>query len=233
MVLAALLLPHLARAAAEDKPITLAPDKPVEAAPAADTTKVAKTKKVKGAKAPKAPEKSLEEQRAEDGLWTKHTNWLSLRAGYAKATGDFAGDGVAGYGIAFQHMLTNRMAIGGAVHHEWLGHLGPASEIAVPFTLELTRHFRWSNTMRPYAGFGAGYYFHKYYRTAGDYTGSPGTGYHVVFGGNVPVDDHHLIGLDARMSFLSTTKDAVNPVFGTSKGTEVLWSIKLNYAFAY
>jgi hypothetical protein len=218
---------------AEDKgPVTLAPDKPA-AAPAATPAPATAAAKKKGPKAPKPPEPSLEEQRAADGLWAKRTSWLSLRAGYAKATGNFAGDGVAGYGMAYQHMLTNRWGFGGSVHHELLGHLGSASEIAVPFTLELTRHFKWQGAMRPYAGFGAGYWFHKYYRTGGTSTGSPARGIHFSLGGNMPLDERHLLGIDARMAFLSVTKDAVNPVFGKADPTETVWSIKLNWAFAY
>jgi hypothetical protein len=174
----------------------------------------------------KAPEKSMDEQRAEDGPWAKGTNWLSFRAGYAKASGDFSGDGLVGYGIAFQRMMTSRWSFGGSVQHDLLGHLGAAYE------LEVARHFKWQTGMRPYVGLGAGYYFHKFYRTGGD-MGSPGEGLYVNFGTNLPVDSRHLLGLDTRVSFVQTTKDAVNPVFGTQNSSEVLWSAKLNWAFTY
>jgi hypothetical protein len=51
-------------------------------------------------------------------------------------------------------------------------------------------------------GLGGGYYFHKYYRTAPDYTGAPGAGYFISLGTNLPLDDRHLIGLDTRVSFV-------------------------------
>lgn len=203
-------------------------------APASTPAATPKTPKpARTPRPPKPPEKSMEEQRAEDGLWAKHTSWLSLRAGYAKASGEFAGDGLVGYGIAYQHMLTRHYAIGGSVQHDLLGHLGSSYEVSVPFALELTRHFRWKTQMRPYVGLGGGYYFHKYYRTASNYTGSPGRGVYVNLGTNVPLDSRHLLGLDTRVSFVQTTEGVVNPVFGAQKSSETLWSVKLNWAFGY
>ncbi len=190
-------------------------------------------KPAKPAKPPRPPEKSYDEQFAQDGLWTKRTSWLSFRAGYAKGTGDFAGDGLVGYGIAYQRMIGGGWSVGGAVQHDLLGHLGTSYEISVPFTLELARHFRWQTVMRPYVGIGGGYYFHKYYRTPGDYTGSPGAGMYVNFGTNLPVAPRNLLGIDTRVSFMQTTEGAVNPVFGEQKSSETLWSVKLNWAFAY
>ena len=207
---------------------------PATAAPGAKPAATPKAAKPpKSPKPPKPPEKSLEEQRADDGLWARHTNWLPLRAGYAKATGDFAGDGLVGYGMAFQRMLSTRWSFGGSVQHDLVGHLGNAYEISVPFAVELTRHFKWHTAMRPYVGIGTGYYFHKYYRTAGENTGSPGRGTYFNLGTNVPIDQRHLLGVDTRVSFVQTTAGVVNPVFGTQKASETLWSIKLNWAFAY
>jgi hypothetical protein len=181
----------------------------------------------------KPPEMSYEQQRAVDGLWAKRTSWLSFRAGYAKASGELAGDGLVGYGIAYQRMLTSRYSFGGSVQHDLVGHLGSSYEVSVPFALELTRHYKWKTAMRPYIGLGGGYYFHKYYRTAGDYTGSPGRGLYVNFGTNVPVDSRHLLGLDTRVSFVKTTEGEINPVFGPQKSSQTLWSVKLNWAFGY
>ena len=213
--------------AADPAPTTLAGQKP-QAQPAAakPAPKVRAPKPVK-------PEKSIEEQRAADGLWMKRSNWLSVRAGYAKATGSYAGGGLVGYGIAYQRMLTPRWAVGGAVQHDALGHLGRAVEISVPFTLEVSRHFNWHTAMRPYLGVGGGYYWHKYYRTGTHYTGRPGAGQYLNFGANMPLNDRHLLGIDSRVSFVETPEGAVNPVFGTEKASQTLWSVKLNWAFAY
>ena len=195
--------------------------------------KVRKPAKPKAAPRQKAPEKSLAEQRAEDGPWMKGTNWLSFRAGYAKAAEANAGDGLLGYGLAYQHMMKRQWGVGFSIQHDVLGHLANATEVSVPFTAEITRHFRWKTVVRPYVGMGGGYYFHKYYRTGGEYTGAPGAGYFLAGGFNLPTDDRHLLGLDARMSFFKGREGVMNPVFGPEKGSEVMWSIKLNWAIAY
>ena len=190
-------------------------------------------KPVKAPKPPKPPEESYEEQHAKYGPWAKGTNWLSFRAGYAKATGPSAGDGLGGYGVAYQHMLSRKWAFGASVQHDLVGHLADSYEVSVPFTAEFTRHFAWKTAIHPYLGLGGGYYFHKYTRTIGDYTGVPGGGWHLNGGFNLPVDDRHLLGLDARVSFVTTRVGVVNPVFGAEKAGETLWSVKLNWALAY
>lgn len=194
--------------------------------------------KSKAAKAPKEKkakpvEKSMEEQKKEDGLWARRTNWISFRAGYAKAAGKFSGDAVGGYGVAYQRMLDRKWAFGGSVSHDVLGHLANSYEIAVPMTLELTRHSRWKTAFHPYIGVGAGYYFHKYYRTAADYTGAPALGYSLALGGNLPLDDKHLLGVDARLHSIRGREGVVNPVFGAEKSTQALWTVKLNWSMAY
>lgn len=209
-----------------------AEDAPKTAAAPAATAKVAKEKAPKQAKA-KPAEKSIEEQRKEDGLWTRRTNWISLRAGYAKGVGKTAGDAVGGYGIAYQRMLDRDWSLGGSVQHDILGHLANAYEVAVPMTLELSRHYHWKTALRPYLGVGLGYYFHKYYRTSDDYTGAPGLGYSLAAGANLPLDDKHLLGIDARVHMLKGRDGVVNPVFGIEESTETLWTVKLNWAMAY
>ncbi len=226
-LMAATVLAATPAKAADPAPTTLAGQKP-QAQPAAAKP----APKVRAPK-PAKPEKSIEEQRAADGLWMKRSNWLSFRAGYAKAAGQFSGGGLVGYGIAYQRMLTPRWGFGGAVHHDALGHLGSAVELSVPFTLELNRHFNWHTAMRPYLGAGAGYYWHKYYRTGAEYTGRPGFGSYLNFGTNLPLNERHLLGLDTRVSHVQTSKGSVNPVFGTEKSGETLWSVKLNWAFVY
>ena len=215
------------KAIAEAKAATTAPAK------AAKQPKAEKAPKVKGTPKLKAPEKSLEEQKAEDGLWAKRTNWVSLRAGYAKNSNANAGDGLFGYGVAYQRMISRQWSFGASVQHDILGQLAVASEVTVPFTVELQRHYKWTTVMRPYVGFGGGYYFHKYYRTGDSYGGSPGAGFFLDGGTNLPIDDNHLIGLDTRISFVNGRDGVTNPVFGTEKAKQVFWSIKLNWALAY
>lgn len=206
---------------------------PADTAKAAATTKPAKAPKVAKPRKERAPEPSFEEAKALDGLWAKRTNWISLRAGYAKRTGPHSGDGLGGYGIAWQRMMSRRTAFGVAVHHEILGHLNRSTEISVPFTAEFTRQIKWNTALRPYVGIGGGYYFHKYYRSGPDYGGSPRAGWFVNFGANAPIEAHRLLGVDARVSFLPGRTGVVNPVFGQERTTETEWSIKLNWALAY
>ena len=207
--------------------------KAAAAAPAQTAAKAPKPPKVKAAPKPKEPEKSWDEQKAEDGPWAKRTNWVSFRAGYAKNSNVNAGDGMFGYGMAYQRMISKRWSFGASVQHDILGQLGVASEIAVPFTLEMQRHFKWTTAMRPYVGFGGGYYFHKYYRTGDSYGGAPGSGVFIDGGTNVPIDGNHLLGLDTRISFVSGRTGVTNPVFGAEKATQVFYSVKLNWALAY
>lgn len=206
-----------------------APAKPAAAAAA----KPAKPKKAKTPKPPKPAEKSYEQQRAEDGLWAKRTNWISMRAGYAKSTAKGAGDGLVGYGVGYHRMLNRNWSFGGSVNHDVLGHFDNAYEAAVPFTADLTRHFKWKTVVRPYIGMGGGYYFHKYYRTGTDYTGAPGSGYYFAFGANLPLDDRHLLGLDTRISSVAGRSGVKNPVFGDEQASETMWTVKINWALAY
>jgi hypothetical protein len=222
-------------AKADKKAKTEAKAAPAKAAdaPKPKVASAPKAPKVKEAPKPKAPEKSYEEQKAEDGMWAKRTNWVSFRAGYAKNSNVNAGDGMFGYGVAYQRMISKKWSFGGSVQHDILGQLGVASEIAVPFTLEMQRHYKWHTAMRPYLGFGGGYYFHKYYRTGDSYGGAPGSGFFIDGGTNVPLDGNHLIGLDTRVSFVNGRTGIVNPVFGGEKATQIFYSIKLNWALAY
>ena len=179
-------------------------------------------------------EKSYEERRAEDGPWAKGANWLQFGAGYARSGGKNAGDALGGYGVAYHHMLSNKWSFGAAIRHEILGHLGPSYEMSVPFTAEFVRHYKWRTVMRPYLGLGGGYYFHKYYRTGADYTGAPGGGWHMCAGTNLPIDDRHMLGLDARVGFVAGRGGTVvNPVFGPEADTQTQWSIKVNWALVH
>ena len=210
------------------------------AAPAlAQTAATADTSKAKAAAKPAKPAKpskpklSLEEDRKLNGPWTRGTNWISLRAGYAKLTTETAGDGFVGYGVAFQHNMTSKYGFVAAVHHEILGTQYNAKEISVPMTVGFVRHLNWKTAVRPYLGIGAGYYFHKYYRTGDDYGGSPASGWYLNGGWNLPLDQRRLLGMDARVSLVDGRGGVVNPVFGEENETETQWSVKLNWSMAY
>lgn len=205
----------------------------VGAAAAAETPQAAAGDSAKAVK-PARVEKSYEERRAADGPWAKGADWLQFGAGYARAGGKNAGDGLGGYGLAYHHMISDKWSFGAAIRHEILGHLGPSYEISVPFTAEFARHFKWKTVMRPYLGVGGGYYFHKYYRTASDDTGAPGAGWHLCMGTNLPIDDRHVLGVDARAGFVEGRGNGVvNPVFGPEGASMTQWSIKVNWAIVH
>lgn len=82
-------------------------------------------------------------------------------------------------------------------------------------------------------GIGAGYFFHKYYRTGPDYGGSAASGLCLSTGANLPLDDRHLLGLDVRLSLVDGRGGPTNPVFGRENENELQWSAKLNWALAY
>lgn len=197
----------------------------------ADSASTEATEATEAAKA-KPAEKSFEEQKKEDGLWVKRGNWIGVRAGYAKRGGGNSGDGLFGYGISYQRMLTRVYSLNAAVQHDVIGHLGNALEYDIPMTLEFQRHFGRSLSLRPFIGLGAGYHWRKFYRTAGDYGGAPVSGWHVSIGANAPLDDKHVLGFETRVAVVPG-RGTVNPVFGSDSDQSMLWSAKLTWALGY
>lgn len=218
-------------ASAADAPQAETVKKENKAEPAAAKAKPAKAPKAPKAAKPKEALKPYAERRVTDGPWAEDADWMSFSAGYARAGGKNAGDAAGGYGIGYQHMINTRWSFGAQVRHEVLGHLDRAIEVSVPMTAEFTRHFKWKTAIRPYLGIGGGYYFQKSYRSGSDYTGAPGGGWHVSTGANLPLDDRHVLGLDARAGFIKGRDEVVvNPVFGPEKSTITQWSFKLTWA---
>jgi len=160
--------------------------------------------------------------------WAAEQNWISVRAGYAKASVKAAADGLGGFGFGFNHFRNSKWAFGAYAHYEVLGRFGPAQEIEVPLTAEVTRHFKWTTPARPYLGLGTGAFFHKTYRT-GDDGSDTRTGYYVVGGMNAPISDHSLFGLDLR-AIVETSARSTNPVFPNSSANAIHWSVKLDYS---
>ena len=198
-----------------------------------DSAKAEKAPKPAKVKKTKPAEKSWEEQKKADGVWAKRTNWLSFGAGYAKRTGDISGDGLGGYGIGYRHMMSRKYSFDAAISHDILGHLGAHYDIAVPFTVGLTRHFKWNTPLRPFFGMGGGYYYRKMYRTPPDYNSAPVSGFYAAVGANSPLESGHVLGFETRMSIVDGRDGVVNPVFGPAGKSETLWTIKLNWALAY
>jgi hypothetical protein len=193
-------------------------------------------------------------------LLARGSQWMSVRAGYAKATGDAAPGGLAGGGFGYRRFVLDRWAAAGFVHYDLLGRFADATEISVPLTLEVTRHSRWGAAAYPYVGVGAGAFYHKRYRTGADESGfTPGR--YVTCGLDIPVRRQGLLGLDVRMA--SVDRLDANPAFSGPDGSRLkiddllvdlkgpasstmpllfnasqpksrtLWSVKLDYSIAY
>lgn len=206
-----------------------------EAPPAtpADTAAVPAPSSGKAPKKAKTPEKPYAERWAEDGIHAKGANWVSLRLGYAKRIGDRAGQGLVGYGVGWQHMLSRRWAFAAGVSHDVVGHFAQHVDVAVPFTAELQRHFGWKSSARPYVGVGGGYYFRKYYRTAAEYNTQTAGGMHVSVGIAARVGDHNALGIEARGARVQSKQGVTNPTFGTSEDSETLWTVKGTWSLVY
>jgi hypothetical protein len=222
------LTPAPARAQADTKPAAPAPAttaKPAEAAKAAEPA-------AKPAP-PKSPEPSPAAQQKVDGVYTKHSNWLSFRFGYAKRTGDLNGDGYVGYGIGYTRMISSKYAFAAGVGHDIVGHFGPQIDIAVPFVAEFQRHYKWNSSVRPFVGLGGGYYFRKYYRTGTEYNTTTTGGPHLSFGFTSALDAKHVIGLETRVARIGGRPGITNPTFGPEKDHETIWTIKVSWALVY
>src|SRR5947207_2360434 len=139
-------------------------------------------------------------------------------------------------------------SLGAYVHHELLGKLGAATEVEVPVTVEMLRHYQWKTALRPYLGLGAGGFYRKTYRTGSDIR-SINPGVYVALGANAPIQKGQLLGFDVRIIRLNTENDPVNPVFGAggSKSRHqaplpsgrprnpgaLHWSAKINFTMTY
>jgi len=207
--------------------LTPAPSRAQAEAKPAAAPKPAKVKK------DRAPEKSLEEQRKEDGVYTKGSNWMSMRFGWAKRTGELAGNGFVGYGVGYQHMMSRKFAFAAGAGHDVVGHFGSQVDVAVPFTAEFQRHFKWNTAVRPYVGIGGGFYLRKAYRTGTEYTTTTTGGPHFTLGFTSALDAKHIIGLETRIAKVQGHTGVVNPTFGPGQSTESLWTIKASWSLAY
>jgi len=226
----------MARAADSTTPAASAPAaKPAATVPA--TPAPAAPKAPKHAKPPAPPPTGI------GAPWGVGRHWMSFRIGNAKSNEEDAATGSIGGGIGFARMLSGKVwklnllskfSLGGSIELNHLGSFGAASEIEVPATLDLTRHFRMgSDYFRPYLGFGAGAYYRKLYRTGDDFAETK-PGYFVTTGVNLPLDPRHVIGVDLRFSHVNSINGPNgNPVFGPGSDSAVHWGIKFAYAFVY
>ena len=210
-----------------DQPV---PVPPPTAAPGA-TTKPAKG--AKKAKAPKAP-KTRHAHKPEDGPWDTGALWVTLRAGYNRATYSTAGDGNVGWNFGATRMINTGWSLSGWSGRDVLGKFGNAAELQIPFILEVDRHLKWGGTFRPYYGFGGGAYYHKFSNTTTDHSDVRGGGF-VSAGGNAVVSPHNFVGLDARFTVTSARggKPPENAVFGPQEQSTSSFSVKLGWSVTY
>lgn len=191
-----------------------------------------------------------------DPVLQRGSQWMSVRAGYVKATGDVAPNGLLGGGFGYRRFVLDKWSVGAFAHYELLGRFGKASEIEVPLTIEVLRHSRWGAAVYPYAGIGAGAFYHKLYRTGADWAGfRPGR--YLVFGAQTPVQKNAMLGLDVRLAQVDRldanpafpgppdgrpkvddllTDSARGPVimFANEEGKmRSVWSIKFDYTLTY
>jgi len=188
------------------------------------------------------------------------SQWMSVRAGYAKASGEQAPNGLVGGGFGYRRFVLDKWSVAGYAHYDLLGRFGDAAEIQIPITLEATRHSRWGAAVYPYVGIGAGAFYHKRYRTGADDSGfTPGR--FLTCGMHLPVRRQGLLGLDVRMA--TVDKLDANPAFPgpdggrqkledllidlnvptspdmpllfaqTESKSRTLWSVKLDYSITY
>lgn len=193
--------------------------------------------------------------RADVDPWATGSNWLYLRGGYAKSGANDAGNGGAGYGFGFRHMLsTTRVdrwgafgvrplgflhwtllkhwSFGGFVEYDVLGRYGNASEIEVPMAVDLTRHVMWKGAAKPYFSLGMGTFHRKTYRTGTDLSHTAVAGF-VSTGFDARIASNQMLGVDARLARVPSENSPPNPVFGGGTSEATHWSVKLSYSVTY
>ena len=186
-------------------------------------------------RAARAVKQAKQEKKADiDSLaaWNTGKSWIMVRGGYAKSGETNAGGGAVGAALGYQQFLNARWAVGVIAQGDLLGKFGGAAEIEYPFTLELTRHYRWKTAVRPYLGVGGGAYYHKYFRSGNDVV-KLHSGAYLVGGFNTPIGKRSILGIDGRMQYVSGDPLVTNPVFGNEDVQLMHYSLKLGWSVAY
>jgi hypothetical protein len=193
--------------------------------------------------------------RADVDPWTAGSNWLYLRAGYAKSGAEGAGDGGGGFGFGFRHMLSSsrvndwtvfgvhplpfvhwslfkHWSFGGFAEYDVISSYGAAKEIEIPVALDMTRHIMLKGEVKPYFSLGFGPFYRKTYGTSADFGRVAVSGY-VAGGFDARVAPGQLLGIDARLARVDSENTPPNPVFGPGQNEASHWSVKLVYSLAY
>ncbi len=168
-----------------------------------------------------------------EGMWSKGSQWISLKAGYAKSSVRDAADGNVGFGVGYTRFFFPNWALGLQVHYEVLGRYSGPAEVEMPITVEAARHFNWPTQAKPYAGWGGGIFLHEYKFTQPGEESERDTrpGGYLLGGINVPVTLHSLLGVEGRM-VVEMGAENDNPVFPSVDDRAIHWSVKLDYSLA-
>jgi outer membrane protein W len=193
--------------------------------------------------------------RADDDPWNVGSNWMFVRAGFARSSADGAGNAGAGYGIGFRHVLKpsrvnewkvigikplgflhwtffKDWSVGGFVEYNVLGRYGSAADIEVPAAIEMTRYIKWKSAAKPYVTLGVGPHYRKMYNTGSDFSIVRTSGF-VATGFDAPVTSNQMLGFDVRLARVQSENKPVNPVFGSGAFESSHWSLKLTYSIVY
>ncbi len=164
-------------------------------------------------------------------MYARGTQWVSLKAGYAKAAVEDAADGNLGFGVAYTYFLGRKWSVGLAGHYEVLGRYQGPAEVEIPVTVETAYHFKWPTQASPYLGAGTGPFFHSY-KFTGDDSQETRWSHYVLGGMNFPITSRALVGADLRMVIQSGAKSD-NPWFPSPDNTVIHWSAKVGYSYGF
>jgi hypothetical protein len=165
--------------------------------------------------------------RAQDDPWGAGAQWATAKAGYAKAAGKSAADGNVGFGLAYSRFFVDQISLGMAVHYEVLGRYSGPAEVEIPVTAEVAYHLKMARDAKPYFGLGWGLFFHRYMNTPEDESETR-PGFFATTGVNALLDEHSLIGVDARLVVQGGAMTE-NPVFPFDDTRNIHWSVKVAY----
>ena len=160
--------------------------------------------------------------------WSAESRWASVRIGSTGSGAQFAPPGSVGIGFGYTFFLGNQVAASGTAGYDVLGRFGDATEIEMPFTVDFTKHFKFSESGRPYLGGGLGVVYHKLYRTGDDSSDFRQLIYMAV-GGNAALDELNLLGLDFRYTLEQNTR-SINNTFPNPHAATSHWSLKFSYS---
>jgi hypothetical protein len=166
--------------------------------------------------------------RAAGDPWSAESRWASVRIGSTSSGAQFAPPASVGLGFGYTYFLGNQVAASATVGYDVMGRFGDATEIEIPFTVDFTKHFKFSEAGRPYMGAGLGAIYHKLNRT-GDDASDFRQAIYLAIGGNAALDHLNLLGIDFRYTLEQNTR-SINNTFPNPKPATHNFSLKFSYS---